>query len=218
MLEQIRTSLQDAGIAIYATFAWPGNYVLTESAALLPQFVTNLSARGSETVFVFLASLFYWFLVIVAIKLIVAFVRDVLRIIRSHLHSAAYFVSSVMAGIKTTMVCKFREFFHWRKPQTDDQAITIQFDDLEIAILKVALAKGSGFALAAPDIAEKVKLRPAQAQKILDKLHNYKMLEPAIGSTDGFDNYRLTSSGSSFVTIMQRQRAAPRVMSRKQPA
>jgi len=218
MLEQIRTSLQDAGIAIYAAFAWPGNQVLTEIAALWPQFVVVLNARGSETVFVFLTSLFYWFLVIVAIKLIVAFVRDLLRIINSHLHTAVHYVSSVIAGIKTTLVCKFRERFHWRKPQADDQATTIQFDDLEIAILKVALAKGPGFALAAPDIAEKLKLRPRQAQKILNKLHTYKMLEPAIGSTDGFDNYRLTSSGSSFVTIMQRQRAAPTVMPREQVA
>jgi len=218
MLQQIRTSLQDAGIAIYEIFAWPGEHLFTEVTVIWPQFAANLAARGSDLLFIFLSSLAYWFLVIVASKLILSFIRDLLRVINSMLHTLVYFVSGTIANLKTTFICRVRERIHWRKSRHDEQATTVQFEDLEIAILKVAHAKGPGFALAAPDIAEKLRLRPGQAQNILDKLHQYKMMEPVIGSTDGFDNYRLSPSGSAFVSILQRQSAAQRLIPQKQTA
>lgn len=86
-------------------------------------------------------------------------------------------------------------------------APTIEFDDLDMAVLHSVSAKGPGFAMSAPDLAEKFTLRPAQVQKSLDKLSNNKLLASVIGSTDGFDNYRLTDSGLAFMAMWQRQQA-----------
>jgi DNA-binding MarR family transcriptional regulator len=71
--------------------------------------------------------------------------------------------------------------------------------------LKSAVVKGPGFALSAPDFAERFSLRPAQVQRSLDKLYTNSMINTVIGSTDGFDNYRLTDSGTAFVAMWERQ-------------
>ena len=61
--------------------------------------------------------------------------------------------------------------------------------------------------MSAPELAEKFSRRPAQVQRSLDKLFRSRMLDSAIGSTDGFDNYRLTDSGAEFIAMWQRQTA-----------
>jgi DNA-binding PadR family transcriptional regulator len=48
-------------------------------------------------------------------------------------------------------------------------------------------------------------MRPAQVQRSLDKLRKYELVDSVIGSTDGFDNYRLTESGAFFLADWQRR-------------
>ena len=74
-------------------------------------------------------------------------------------------------------------------------------------MLRSVSAKGPGFALSAPDLADKFTLRPAQVQRSLDKLSKNKLLASVIGSTDGFDNYRMTDSGLAFMAMWERQQA-----------
>jgi RIO-like serine/threonine protein kinase len=83
----------------------------------------------------------------------------------------------------------------------------IEFDDIDLAVLRTASAQGPGFALSAPELAEKFTMRPAQVQRSLDRLRQNKMLDSVIGSTDGYDNYRLTDSGFAFLAMLQRQQA-----------
>ena len=80
-----------------------------------------------------------------------------------------------------------------------------QRDGLEVA--EPAAARGPGFTTSAPEIAEQLTLRPAQIQRSLEKLSHNKMLEYTIGSTDGFDNYRVSQMGSAFALNWSRQRA-----------
>jgi len=77
--------------------------------------------------------------------------------------------------------------------------------ELDLAVLRATAALGPGFAVSAPDLADEFTLRPAQVQRSLDKLSRKKMLDYVIGSTDGYDNYRLTESGNAFVTSCRRK-------------
>lgn len=81
----------------------------------------------------------------------------------------------------------------------------IEFDDLDLAVLRSASVQGAGFALSAPELAEQFRMRPAQVQRSLNMLSKNKMLAYVIGSTDGFDNYRLTDSGAAFFAMWERQ-------------
>ena len=66
---------------------------------------------------------------------------------------------------------------------------------------------GPGYTMSAPELAEKFSCRPGRIQRSLDKLFQTRMLDSVIGSTDGFDNYRLTDSGAEFISMLQRQTA-----------
>jgi DNA-binding MarR family transcriptional regulator len=81
----------------------------------------------------------------------------------------------------------------------------IEFDRLDMAVLRSVSAKGPGFALAAPDLADRFKLRPSQVQRSLDKLSNSKMLVSVIGNTDGYENYRITDYGHAYIAMLMRQ-------------
>jgi RIO-like serine/threonine protein kinase len=81
----------------------------------------------------------------------------------------------------------------------------IEFDDLDMAVLRSVSMKGPGFAFSAPDLASRFRLRPSQVQRSLEKLDRNKMLASVIGSTDGYDNYRLTNHGIAYLAMFQRQ-------------
>ena len=89
-----------------------------------------------------------------------------------------------------------------------DAVPEIDFDDLDLAVLRSAAARGPGLATSAPEIAEKFKLRPSQVQRSIDKLRQSRMLDTVIGTTDGYGNFRLSPSGAAFVAMWQRQNRA----------
>jgi len=212
IVEKWLTALRDAGSAVYNAFAWPGDYGLMQLSTLAPEVAANLSTQGNQTTAVFILSLIYWFLVVVLVTIIVRTCRHLARIVTAALHTIAFRISLELANAKTKLVCKFRERLSWSRSRVDNDTLMVEFDKLDLAILKSAVAKGPGFALSAPELAEKFALRPAQVQRSLDKLCRNSMINSVIGSTDGFDNYQLTDSGSAFVAIYERQQpcfAAP---------
>jgi hypothetical protein len=81
----------------------------------------------------------------------------------------------------------------------------VELDDLDMAVLRSTAACGPGFATSAPELAEQLLMRPAQIQRRLEKLSNNKMLDTVIGSTEGFDNYRVSKSGAIFISMWQRK-------------
>ena len=70
----------------------------------------------------------------------------------------------------------------------------MEFDDLDLVVLRTAAALGPGLALSAAKLAKRLRMRPAQVQGSLDKLSKLKMLE----------NRRLTHSGAAFMKFWQR--------------
>jgi len=202
--EKWLTYLRDAGEAVYNAFAWPGHYGLMQLSVLEPGIVVNISTQGNDTTAVVILSLIYWFLVVVLGTMLVRMCRDVARIVTATAHTIAFRISLEVGNVKTRLVCKLRQRLSWVRSQPDPETPIVEFEKLDLAIMKSAVARGPGFALSAPELAEQFALRPAQVQRSLDKLHEYKMIEHVIGSTDGFDNYRLSDSGRTFILMWQR--------------
>jgi hypothetical protein len=210
--EKFLTFLGNAGTAIYDALFWPGHYGLMQISTVAPQFAANLSAPGNNTLAVFLLSLIYWFLVIVLATITVRWWRNLARIVTATVRTMASRISLEMGNAKTKLVCRLRQRLPWGKTRPDNETPMVEFDKLDLAVLKSAVAKGPEFALSAPELAEQFDLRPAQVQRSLDKLCKNLMIDIVIGSTDGCDNYRLTDSGTAFVTMCERQQpylAAP---------
>jgi len=209
MLAQFLTTLQNVANAIYGVFAWPGNFLISLAGMYTPGFAgwLGVDAGQAPILATFLLSLLSWFLLFVLLTVCFGFLRNIGRILGAYVRIGWFRVCLYLQQKKTMLVLRFRERFPRLRSGGIDAAETAEFDKLDMAVLHSALAIGAGFALSAPDLAGRFKLRPSQVQRSLEKLVENKMLTLVIGSTDGFDNYRITDSGSTYMAFWQRQNA-----------
>lgn len=171
------TALRDYGVSMYDT--------VSAAPGLLVYFVAlSLPILG-------------WF--------IVRIYRNIARNIEAIIRIAAYRISHTLASWKTHIVCKFRGMMPRRNTSGVETAPTLEFDDVDLAVLRAAASLGPGIAVNAVGLAEKFRLRPAEVQRSLNKLRNNKMLDFVIGSDKDFDNYRLTPMGTAFMSTWHRQ-------------
>jgi len=207
MLATILSILRDFGTTVHDAYTMPGRVALSLIATHAPVVAAWLRIDDGQTAVLttFLLSLVYWFLVIVLIVQMVRLSRSIIRYISALVLTTLNYASHLLAGIKTTVVLKLRVLFPRRRRTEGHLGPMIEFDDLDMAVLRSLAAKGPGFALAAPDIAERFKLRPSQVQRSFDKLNKNKMLVGVIGNTDGYENYRLTDYGHAYLAMWLRQ-------------
>lgn len=131
--------------------------------------------------------------------------RNVARNVEAVFRILTYRIAQELGNWKTFIICKFRESLPHRSSSQTDATPQVDFDDLDLAVLRTAAKLGPGFAINAAELAERFRLRPAQVQRSLNKLNSNKMLDFVIGSNQGFDNYRLTQLGTAFMSTWQKQ-------------
>ena len=175
------------------------------------EWLTTLRETGSA-VYVAIASASPWTLLFVGLSLpflawiVLSVYRNIARNVGAIYRTLLYRFSEAAASWKTSIVVRFRHLLpRRRRSQHADAVPQVEFDDLDIAVMKVAATLGPGFVINAPELADRFSMRPAQVQRSLDKLSNNKMLDYVIGSNEGFDNYRLTQLGNAFMSTWARQ-------------
>ena len=172
------TTLQDTGGAVYSTVVSASPWTLLFIGLSLP-FVALI---------------------------ILTLYRNVLRNILAVYGIITFRSRNAIAGWKTQLVVKFRHWLPHRKSyDIETPPPQVDFDDLDIAVLKVVAALKPGFAINAPELAEQFRIRPAQVQRSLETLRSNKMLDSVIGDNEGFDNYRLTQLGNAFMSTWARR-------------
>ena len=203
MVNELLEKLHGFGSTVYEAFVMPGSFLLTQLAIHAPDLSVVLSHGYGPAILPFMFSLVFWTILIVAGIALMRVFQNFYRMVGTVIRVTLFRISLVLGSFKTKLIFKLREFLPQRKSSNDSVVPAIEFDDLDLAVLRTVSARGPGFALSAPDLAEKFTLRPAQIQRSLDKLSMNRMLDSVIGSTDGFDNYRLTNSGAAFLAMWQ---------------
>ncbi len=171
MITDWLTSLPEAGSAIYSTAASASAWTLLGAGLALP--------------FVALTILHVY--------------RNIARNVEAFYRTAVYRLSESLAGWKTWFVVRFGRVLARRRSAVVDPAPQVEFDDLDIAVMKIAATLGPGFEINARQLAERFRMRPAQVQQSLEKLTSNKMMDNVIVSGEGFDSYRLTQLGNAFM-------------------
>jgi hypothetical protein len=207
MIQNWLTSLKNLAIAIRDFFLAPGDFLLSQllQHAPLSAARAGVAADADTLVLSAVVSLFFWIIVFFTLWRVTRLCGDVIRNVGAVFLTIRHQVTHLLASWKTRFVIRFRERFPHRQSTGIEAVPEIDFDDLDLAVLRSAVAGGPAFALSAPELAEKFRMRPAQVQKSLEKLRMNRMVDIVIGSTDGFQNYRLTPSGETFVSMWQRQ-------------
>ncbi len=190
--------------AIYQAFTAPGEWIVTFIGRFSPQAEEIMRVDNGAIIVPFVLSLLVWTLVIVGGLFLSRMCRNFAWQIAALTRTLVWRAKMGAGSFKTRMIWRWRQFF---PPKEDDAAIVSreEFDNVDIAVLRTLFKQGPETTISAPELAKRLKLRPAQIQHRLDKLTHNHMLRTVIGSTKGFDNYRLTDSGLVFITMMGRQ-------------
>jgi hypothetical protein len=220
MAEHLLTILNNIGDAVYQAFMLPGEFLLSRFVAIAPVSAERFGIAGemAGTKLPVVLSSLSWILLFVALWMFLWLLRSTARIAGTTIRVFYFRIYTAVCSFKTKLILKVRELLPQRKPAELSPIPMVEFDDLDLAVLRSASARGPGFALSAPELADEFTMRPSQIQCSLDKLSRNKMLDHVIGSTDGFDNYRLTDAGAAFVAMWKRRGTVADVAPRRQMA
>ncbi len=207
MIDQTLSTLADLANAAFRALMLPGDFLLSAFAWIAPHSAEVLTIGTGQSVVMFILTLIAWTIIVIIGLLLSRACRGFARQIGSMFRILLWNAKMFMGSLKTKMLWKYRKYFAHKTTQ-DETVSQTQFDDMDIAVLASISRSGSGMASSAPDLAEKYKLRPTQIQDRLDQLAKNHMLRSVIGSTDGYDNYRLTDSGLALLAMCERQAAA----------
>jgi len=189
------------GMPNFLTF--PGEFLRALLAEHTPYLASLLGVtRPEDSIgFTIMLTLLIWILVCVLLWAFVRLVQNLYRMADSLVRSLSYRTGQTARNIKTRVVCIFRRFIPLRQSSGVKTLPEITFDDFEFTVLQAVGDCGAGFTTSAPELAGKFGMRPAQFEKSLRKLHSSKLIDTVIGSTDGFDNYRLTNYGANYMKV-----------------
>ena len=197
--------------AIVNAFLLPGEAILSLIGWLSPETEAIMRIDYGGTIYPVLFSLIAWTVFLVIGLFVLKFIKNAIWQTNALIHTIVYAIKNWFANLKTRLLWKYRKLFP-HKADSGQIVSQEEFDKLDIAVLRAFFKRGPDNAASAPDLAEKFTLRATQVQRRLDKLSQNQMLCSVVGSTNGYDNYRLTDSGLTFITMMQRQaRASNRV-------
>ena len=193
----------------YEVFISPVTWLLAALASHVPALLDKLSdsAVNGTSLWPAVVALLIWCILLFVILRFVVLVRNAMRIVGAWIRLVRFRISLAVRGFKTRLVCTLMRWVPRRSSSGMSVLPDIEMDDLDMAVLQTLSVRGPGMAVSAPDLAEEFRMRPAQIQRRLDRLCESKMLEDVIGSTEGYDNYRLTNIGVSFLTVWNRQHA-----------
>ena len=191
-------------------FNLPGDYVLNQVKLHAPGMASlfGIGKPEDSITLTIVLSVLLWMLACVAVWSSVKFVRNTVRISDALVRTAWYRAVQGTGNVKTRIICNLRQLFPHRRSADIQSTPELKFDDFDFTVLQAAADCGPGFTTSAPELASQYGLRPSQFQESLRKLQNSKMITTVIGSTDGFDNYRLTDYGAAYIRMWNQRQAS----------
>ncbi|MDH3362362.1 MAG: hypothetical protein OEM50_05440 [Gammaproteobacteria bacterium] len=208
MISDLMTILRQVGSTIYSVFVLPGEVLLSWISELAPAAAAQLNIIGDAqpALPIIVLSLLFWLLLAFAVAKIWRLLQSLFRTISAAGKALSFRFSLAYGIIRKKLLHGLQRLFP-RRTTRGIASSRVEFDDLDLAVLRSAAACGPGFTTSAPELAEQLKYRPAQIQRSLSKLSRNKLLDGVIGSTDGFENYRLSQSGSHYVAMLHHERS-----------
>lgn len=186
-------NLRDLADAAYDIFLLPGTYILSQINALAPELAIKLGIGidgGGLALLAFVSALAWSLMGFLAWKILKSLGAQIVYVGRRF---RTFLVDNVQKTNRRRVL---------KRPVTIPE---VEIDNLDMAILNTGMTLPPGLMLTAAELSGQLTRRPDQLQRRLEKLRKYGLLDGALGETDGYDNYRLTRSGITVVSMWHRQ-------------
>jgi len=186
-------------------FTLPGLYMLEALTLHTPGIAEflGISDPSKSIALVVVLSALIWIFTIVGCWATVKFTNDIYRFAEAMIRTLWHRTTQSAGSVKTWVICRYRRIVPQRSSSSLEATSGDRFNDFDYAVLQAAAECGPGHSTSAAELASSHSLRPSQFQKSLGKLSNNQLLTTVIGSTDGFDNYRLTDYGAAYLQMWE---------------
>jgi hypothetical protein len=187
------SNLYNLAAAAHDIFLWPGIFILSQLGAHAPELGLKLGigVESNGVILPTVISALVWSLLGFA-------AWKTLRFAAAHILYSG-------RRLRTFLIGKIQKVNRRRFLSRPVTVPDVDIDDLDMAILDTGATLPPGLMLTAAELSGQLIKRPDQLQRRLEKLRKYGLVDGALGETDGYDNYRLTRSGSMIVSMWHRQ-------------
>ncbi len=192
---------------IYVVFMTPGEWLASKTIEHAPSRATSLgiSADESSVLTPLILSILSWTIIALLVRRLLYSLRSLLKAIGVMFMRIKFRTLIALHSFTTTL--GLGSLMWWKDTEPEVESSKLSLNRLDLMVLKLAKAAGPGFALSAPELSDRMNLRPAQIQKCLDKLSQNDLLDFTRGTTDGYENYRLNETGAYILTMWQEYQA-----------
>ncbi len=192
---------------VYLVFMTPGEWLASKTIEHAPSLAASLgiSAGESSVLAPLVLSILSWMIIALLGRRLLYTLRGLLKAIGVIIMRVKFRTLIALHSFTTTL--GLESLMWWKDAEPEVESSKLSLNRLDLMVLKLAKAAGPGFALSAPELSDRMNLRPAQIQECLDKLSQNDLLDFTRGTTDGYENYRLNETGAYILTMWQEYQA-----------
>ncbi len=192
---------------VYLVFMTPGEWLASKTIEHAPSLAASLgiSAGESSVLAPLVLSILSWMIIALLGRRLLYTLRGLLKAIGVMIMRVKFRTLIALHSFTTTL--GLESLMWWKDAEPEVESSKLSLNRLDLMVLKLAKAAGTGFALSAPELSDRMNLRPAQIQECLDKLSQNDLLDFTRGTTDGYENYRLNETGAYILTMWQEYQA-----------
>jgi len=192
---------------VYVVFMTPGEWLESKTIEHAPSLAASMgiSAGESSVLAPLVLSILSWMIIALLGRRLLYTLRGLLKAIGVIIMRVKFRTLIALHSFTTTL--GLESLMWWKDTESEVESSKLSLNRLDLMVLKLAKAAGPGFALSAPELSDRMNLRPAQIQDCLDKLSQNSLLDFTRGTTDGYENYRLNETGAYILTMWQEYQA-----------
>jgi len=192
---------------VYLVFMTPGEWLASKTIEHAPSLAASLgiSAGESSVLAPLVLSILSWMIIALLARRLLYTLQGLLKAIGIMIMRVKF--RTLIALHSFTTKLGLESLMWWKESEPEVESSKLSLNRLDLMVLKLAKAAGPGFALSAPELSDRMNLRPAQIQECLDKLSQNDLLDFTRGKTDGYENYRLNETGAYILTMWQEYQA-----------
>jgi len=203
LLESLRSVVDTA----YAVFMTPGEWLVSNLIEHTPSLAASIGISNDKSaeITALILTVLSWLIAALLIRKLLYPLRRLTKAIGAVINRLRYRIFIALHGYGTKLADELENLTESSDSDEAQAEDKFSLNRLDMIILHLANSGGPGFTLSAPELADRLNLRPDQIQQSLDKLGQNKLLNFALGTTDGYETYRLNETGSYILTAWKQK-------------
>lgn len=193
----------------YVVVMAPGVWLSSKMLEHAPSFAQTLgiSADGNAVIAPLILTIISWTIAALLLRRLLYPVRNLMSAFGVAIMRIKYRTLIALHGVKRMFSSDADSLGRANDADGAVKSEGFKLNRLDLIVLDLAKTLGPSFALSAPELANRINLRPGQLQECLEKLSRHSLIDHTTVVTDGYENYRLNETGSYVLTMWEQHRA-----------